>query len=115
MITVLRENYIRKTRKPHRCTGCLRTIDPPNRMILCVTAQEGTVYNDYFCTTCELIRSKRASESIDGVFEFSQGDLLEEALEVEEATRKIVTAIKNNPYIFDAEHGKLIGGIYYNG
>ena len=61
-------------------------------MTLCVTAQDGTAYNDYFCTTCEMIRNKRSHECRDGFFEFSEGDLLEEALEIEADAIKIVNA-----------------------
>ena len=74
MISILRERHINKTRKPHKCAGCLRTFEPPVQMTLCVTAQDGTAYNDYFCTTCEMIRYKRATEVRDGFFEFSEGE-----------------------------------------
>ena len=79
MINILRERHINKTRKPHKCSGCLRTFDPPVQMTLCVTAQDGTAYNGYFCTTCEMIRDRRSHECRGGFFEFSEGDLLEEA------------------------------------
>ena len=101
MIDILREREIKKTRKPHECTGCLRTFDPPVRMTLCVTAQEGTAYNDYFCDTCQLIRLNRAHECRDGFFEFSEGDLREQALEIEAKAETIINAYreayKNNP------------------
>ena len=94
MINILREQHIDKTRKPHKCSGCLRTFDPPVQMTLCVTAQDGTAYNGYFCSTCEMIRNKRSHECSDGFFEFSEGDLLEEALEIESDAQKIVDAYK---------------------
>ena len=103
MIDILREREIKKIRKPHKCTGCLRIFDPPAKMTLCVTAQEGTAYNDYFCDTCQLIRLNRAYECRDGFFEFSEGDLLEEALEIEANAMKIVDAYKNNPYLYKPE------------
>ena len=111
MITILREQEIKKTRKPHKCTGCLRTFDPPVKMTLCVTAQEGTAYNDYFCSTCQLIRLNRAHECRDGFFEFGEGDLREQALEIEDAANKIMEAYKNNPYIWNKDFGKPVGEV----
>ena len=111
MIDILRERHINKTRKPHKCSGCLRTFDPPVQMTLCVTAQDGTAYNDYFCTICEMIRHKRANECRDGFFEFSEGDLLEEALEIETNAMKILEAYKNNPYIWNNDFGKREGEV----
>lgn len=93
MIDILRERYINRTRKSHKCTGCMRTFEPPHMMWLCVTAQEGTVYNDYFCPTCEYIRVHRANQEPSGWFEFSEGDLLEEALERESEAQKRITQI----------------------
>ena len=105
MITILREREIKKTRKTHKCSGCLRTFDPPSKMTLCVTAQEGTVYNDYFCSTCQLIRLNRAHDCANGFFEFGEGDLREEALEIESKANKIIAAYKlayeNNPELGD--------------
>lgn len=94
MITILREQHINKTRKSHKCAGCMRIFEPPQMMTLCVSAQEGTVYNDYFCSTCQLIRSNRSHNCRDGFFEFGEGDLLEEALEIEATAMKIVEAYK---------------------
>ena len=108
MIDILREHHINKTRKPHKCAGCLRNFDPPAQMTLCVTAQDGTAYNDYFCTTCEMIRYERSHECTDGFFEFSEGALLEEALSIEENAKKIIEAYKNNPYLWDKDLGKPV-------
>ena len=41
-----------------------------------------------------MIMNKRAHECNDGFFEFSEGDLLEEALEIEANAMKIVDAYK---------------------
>ena len=101
MITILREEKIKQTRKPHKCSGCLRVFEPPVSMTLCVATDNKTAYNGYFCNTCEIIRLNRSHECADGFFEFSEGDLRDEALEIEAKAEMIINAYreayKNNP------------------
>lgn len=85
MIDILRTVHIEKTRKPHKCFGCSRIINPPARMTLVATAQDGTAYTDYFCSTCQIIRGN--SYPWD---EFSEGQLRDAALKLEEEAYQLL-------------------------
>ena len=86
---ILRDIIINKTRKPHKCFGCRRTIEAGNRMGYVVVADEGTVYGDYYCETCTLIRSSNYLHLLDTI---GEGDLEELALEIEDQARNILNS-----------------------
>ena len=83
----LRDIIINKTRKPHKCFGCRRTIDAGNRMGYVVVADAGTVYGDYFCDTCTMIRYGNYLHRTDII---SEGDLEDLALEIEAEAKKLL-------------------------
>ena len=83
----LRDTIINKTRKPHKCFGCRRTIDAGNRMGYVVVADAGTVYGDYFCGTCTMIRYGMYLHPVDTI---SEGGLEELALEIEAAGKNLL-------------------------
>lgn len=69
-----------KTLKPHICTGCCRKFPKGTKMKFEVWADGGYAYNIYLCETCQKIISQYGRD-----FEFSEGDLREEAIEYEQA------------------------------
>lgn len=83
----LRDIIINKTRKPHKCFGCCRVIQPGARMGYVVVADAGTVYGDYFCDTCTMIRYGNYLHPADTI---SEGDLEELALEIEAEAKKLL-------------------------
>ena len=83
----LRDIIINKTRKPHKCFGCRRTIEAGNRMGYVVVADAGTVYGDYFCDTCTMIRYGNYLHPTDTI---SEGDFEEFALEIEAEAKKLL-------------------------
>ena len=83
----LRDIIINKTRKPHKCFGCNRTIEAGNRMGYVVVADAGTVYGDYFCDTCTMIRYGNYLHSTDTI---SEGDFEELALEIETEAKSLL-------------------------
>lgn len=84
-MTTLRDIIINKTRKPHKCFGCRRNIEAGNRMGYVVVADAGTVYGDYFCDTCTMIRYGDYLHPADTI---SEGSLEDLTLEIEaEAVR----------------------------
>lgn len=85
----LRDIIINKTRKPHKCFGCRRIIEAGNRMGYVVVADAGTVYGDYFCDTCTMIRYSNYVHPVDTI---SEGDLEELALEIEDQARNILNS-----------------------
>ena len=71
------------TRKPHRCFGCGRRIKPGTKTLCTVDVDGGEVFNCYFCDTCvEVIRNMEYPD------EFFEGDLEEDARELEEAKKQ---------------------------
>ena len=56
-----------------------------------VVADAGTVYGDYFCDTCTMIRYGNYLHPMDTI---SEGDLEELALEIEANAKKIVNAYR---------------------
>ena len=89
MTSILRDIIINKTRKPHKCFGCCRVIQPPARMGLVVTAQEGTVFNDYFCDTCTMIRYDHTITLPTDTI--SEGQLRDAVLYIEEEASKLLS------------------------
>ena len=85
----LRDIIINKTRKPHKCFGCRRTIEAGNRMGYVVVADAGTVYGDYFCDTCTMIRYSNYLHPMGTICE---GDLEELTLEIEDQARNILNS-----------------------
>jgi hypothetical protein len=83
----LRDIIISKTRKPHKCFGCRRTIEAGNRMGYVVVADAGTVYGDYFCDTCTMIRYGMYLHPMDTI---SEGSLEELALAIEAEAKKLL-------------------------
>ena len=83
----LRDIIINKTRKPHKCFGCRRTIEAGNSMGYVVVADAGTVYGDYFCDTCTMIRYGNYLHPADTICE---GDLEDLALEIESEAKKLL-------------------------
>lgn len=67
-----------KTRKPHKCTGCGRTFPAESSMFRVATADSGTAFTDYVCTTCSIVMHENDIE------DYGEGDLLEYALEYED-------------------------------
>ena len=49
-----------KTKKPHQCFMCKRVIESGHYMRTVTIAEDGNVYRNYSCGTCELI-----SQTID--------------------------------------------------
>lgn len=84
---VLRDIIINKTRKPHKCFGCCRVIQPGARMGYVVVADAGTVYGNYFCDTCTMIRYGMYLHPTDII---GEGDLEELALEIEAVSENLL-------------------------
>lgn len=78
---LLRDKEV-KTIKPHRCVGCCRKFPKGTKMKFEVWADGGTVYNNYICETCQEIISQLVNKYGPG-FEYSAGDLREDAIEYE--------------------------------
>ena len=93
----LKDIIINKTRKPHRCFGCCRTIEPGNRMGYVVVADAGTVSGDYFCDTCTMIRYGHYLHPMDTI---GEGSLEELALEIEAEALKLLNEEKKRLGIF---------------
>lgn len=55
MTKILRETIIKKTRKPHKCFGCMRTIPKGSEAYLQVGCNLETVHSFYLHTYCEKI------------------------------------------------------------
>ena len=83
----LRDIIINKTRKPHKCFGCCRTIEAGNRMGYVVVAYAGIVSGDYFCDTCTMIRYGNYLHPMDTICE---GGLEELELEIEAEAKKLL-------------------------
>lgn len=67
------------TRKPHVCFGCARKFPEKTKMQRDCVVDGGTAWTCYLCMTClEISRNLYRND------EFCQGDLLEEALAIEE-------------------------------
>lgn len=77
----LRDIIINKTRKPHKCFGCERTIEAGNRMGYVVVADAGTVDSAYFCDTCTMIRYNPEMTKWNDLI--TEGSLRDAALEIE--------------------------------
>lgn len=67
-----------KTRKPHKCTACGRTFPAEASMFRVATADGGTAFTDYVCTTCSIVMHR------DDVTDYSEGDLFKAAVAYEE-------------------------------
>ena len=82
----LRDIIINKTRKPHKCFGCCRVIQPGARMGYVVVADAGTIDAAYFCDTCTMIRYDPEMTKWNDII--TEGSLRDYALEIEaEAVR----------------------------
>lgn len=66
------------TRKPHKCEACGRTFPAETPMYRIATADSGTAFTDYVCTTCSTVMYKY------DISDYCSGDLLDYALEYEE-------------------------------
>ena len=84
----LRDIIINKTRKPHKCFGCCRVIQPGARMGYVVVADAGTVDAAYFCDTCTMIRYD--PEIIRWNDIITEGSLRDAALEIEAEAAKLL-------------------------
>lgn len=83
----LRDIIINKTRKPHKCFGCCRVIQPGARMNYVVIADAGTVDAAYFCDTCTMIRYSNYLHPVDTI---GEGDLEDLALEIEARAKDLL-------------------------
>jgi len=64
-----------KTRKPHECRLCGRTIPTGQNMIVAAWADDGTVFSQRFCLTCEEYwRSELNSEELYSDMDTVYGD-----------------------------------------
>lgn len=84
----LRDIIINKTRKPHKCFGCCRVIQPGARMGYVVVADTGTVDAAYFCDTCTMIRYD--PEMIKWNDLITEGLLRDTALEIENRAKNLL-------------------------
>ena len=55
MVKSLRETIIKKTRKPHKCFGCLRTIPKGSEAYLQVGCNSEIIHSFYLHTFCEKV------------------------------------------------------------
>ena len=69
-----------KIRKVQRCFGCGRRFKPSTKMLFQVVKADKSVFNIYMCKTCVEIQNNFCR-----YYEFGEGDLREEALEIEKA------------------------------
>ncbi len=65
-----------KTRKPHKCWGCVRVI-PIGTEVLRVVSIDMGISSAYWCADCEKVIDERH----DGEACYSQGDLREDLIE----------------------------------
>lgn len=80
MAVVLTDKVVR-TRKPHKCWGCLREFPKGTRMWLNVIDEKPlTAY--YYCMTCDKLMQEGCKNN-HGTFEIMGGELAEMALEIE--------------------------------
>ena len=61
-----------KTRKPHRCWGCGRLIQPGNYMDRTVSTRDGVIEATYWCLVCIEVMS-RYQEQCHEIY-FHEGD-----------------------------------------
>lgn len=97
----LRDIIINKTRKPHKCFGCCRTIEAGNRMGYVVVADAGTVDAAYFCDTCTMIRYDPEMTKWNDLI--TEGSLRDTTLEIEAEALRLLN-----------EEKKKLGAIYDN-
>lgn len=107
-----------KTRKPHKCVACGRMFPAESGMFRVTTADGGTAYTDYICTTCSVVMHR------DDITDYSEGSLFEAAIEYEEelinnarraqlARHQIYRHFKGGTYIvedfaLDTTTGKMV-------
>ena len=84
----LRDIIINKTRKPHKCFGCCRVIQPGARMGYVVVADAGTIDAAYFCDTCTMIRYDPEMTRWNDLI--TEGSLRDAALEIEAEAAKLL-------------------------
>jgi len=73
---------IKKTRTPHKCFYCKRTIEPGESAEKCFTADGGTAFSHYMCDWCCEYVADLENEDGWGFFEYSEGGLPERVSEV---------------------------------
>lgn len=52
MPDLISEQAIKKTRKPHRCHGCLEVIPAGSEALANTNTDSGEIYTLYFCVAC---------------------------------------------------------------
>ena len=60
-----------KIRKAHNCWGCTEIFTPPTEMNVVVCADDGKIYNVYWCDRCQKILDKEHSDE-----EYCYGELV---------------------------------------
>lgn len=66
------------SRKEHKCVACGRIFPAGTSIYRIATADGGTAYTDYICTTCSMVMHKY------DIIEYGEGDLYEDAIAFEE-------------------------------
>lgn len=66
------------SRREHKCVACGRLFPAGTSMYRVATADSGTAYTDYVCTTCSMVMHKY------DITEYGEGDLYEDAIAFEE-------------------------------
>lgn len=71
---VLKDKFV-KTRKPHRCFGCLREMRPGSTMKYFAAVDAGEFLSVYFCAVCDEYMSIRFNDGFAGWYDFGWYDI----------------------------------------
>lgn len=92
-----------KTRKPHKCVACGRVFPAESGMFRVSTADGGTAYTDYICTTCSVVMHR------DDITDYSEGSLFEAAIEYEE---ELLNNVRRTQLVKHQIYRHFKGGTY---
>ena len=92
-----------KTRKPHKCVACGRVFPEESSMFRVSTADGGTAYTDYICTTCSVVMHR------DDITDYSEGSLFEAAIEYEE---ELLNNVRRTQLVRHQIYRHFKGGTY---